>query len=107
MKGHGSDTYLAGPLECFVIVRTLQEVPDAPSLMLVLKPRVAGIESLDILNYKLSGRAIARWATGSPSSPSRRQLRRTSGCRGRCLNKRHAASARTDAHGRKRPVILK
>ncbi len=29
-----------------------KEAPEAPSLMLVLKPRVAGIEPLDILNYK-------------------------------------------------------
>jgi len=29
-----------------------KEAPDAPGLMLVLKPRVAGIEPLDILNYK-------------------------------------------------------
>lgn len=31
-----------------------KEAPDAPGLMLVLKPRVAGIEPLDILNYKES-----------------------------------------------------
>jgi hypothetical protein len=30
------------------------EAPEAPGLMLVLKPRVAGIEPLDILNYKQS-----------------------------------------------------
>jgi hypothetical protein len=29
-----------------------KEAPEAPGLMLVLKPRVAGIEPLDILNYK-------------------------------------------------------
>jgi hypothetical protein len=29
-----------------------KEAPNSPSLMLVLKPRVAGIEPLDILNYK-------------------------------------------------------
>lgn len=29
-----------------------KEAPDPPGLMLVLKPRVAGIEPLDILNYK-------------------------------------------------------
>jgi hypothetical protein len=28
------------------------EAPDPPGLLLVLKPRVAGIEPLDILNYK-------------------------------------------------------
>jgi len=38
---------------CATLARVhYQEAPQAPGLMLVLKPRVAGDEPLDILNYK-------------------------------------------------------
>jgi len=40
-----------------------QEAPDSPSLMLVLKPRVAGIEPLDILNYKDASRDFPQQST--------------------------------------------
>ncbi|MDQ2963328.1 MAG: hypothetical protein M3R31_09275 [Pseudomonadota bacterium] len=40
-----------------------KEAPDAPGLMLVLKPRVAGIEPLDILNYKQASSEFPQQST--------------------------------------------
>lgn len=41
-----------GPAYATLARVSYKEAPESPSLMLVLKPRVAGIEPLDILNYK-------------------------------------------------------
>ncbi len=41
-----------GPVYATLAHIRYKEAPNAPSLMLVLKPRVAGIEPVDILNYK-------------------------------------------------------
>jgi hypothetical protein len=40
-----------------------KEAPDPPGLMLVLKPRVAGIEPLDILNYKQASSEFPQQST--------------------------------------------
>ena len=40
-----------------------KEIPDAPGTMLVLKPRVAGIEPLDILNYRQANNDFPQQST--------------------------------------------
>jgi hypothetical protein len=52
-----------GPAYATLARVVYREAPDSPGLMLVLKPRVAGIEPLDILNYKQSSSDFPQQST--------------------------------------------
>ena len=52
-----------GPAYATLARVVYKEAPESPSLMLVLKPRVAGIEPLDILNYKQSSSDFPQQST--------------------------------------------